>query len=34
MAIGSALRPVATVAGDFGVSLPVFGLMLYCETAS
>src|SRR5258708_21038960 len=33
MAIGSGWRPVATVAGDFGVRAPVAGLMLYCETA-
>src|SRR5215469_18595433 len=25
------LPPPATVAGDFGVSLPVAGLMLYCQ---
>lgn len=33
MAIASALRPVATMDGDFGISFPVVGLMLYCEMA-
>jgi hypothetical protein len=26
--------PVTTVAGDFGISFPVAGLMLYCETSA
>jgi hypothetical protein len=34
MAIACELRPVATVAGDFGVSLPVVRSTLYCEMAS